>query len=267
MGFFKDFKDDLSQAVNELLPEDVLEGGTEGNTSEEKGNETEAVEQTEAIEGEETKEVQTEEEDNLTEDDNVDKELLEALLTSEAVIVNDEKPAASEEPALEEKKAEESTAEDTSGDGTDVTEEVTIIAKSTVLTGNLHTDGSLEVIGTVRGDIDCKGKLSVIGTVSGNCSASEVYIGAKRFEGSITSEGNVRIGLGTVIVGDILGTASFIAGAVKGDIDISGPIVIDSSAVIKGNIKAASIQVNNGAVIDGFCSLSYASVNIDSIFE
>ncbi|WP_408609529.1 polymer-forming cytoskeletal protein [Anaerocolumna sedimenticola] len=48
---------------------------------------------------------------------------------------------------------------------------------------------------------------------------------------------------------------------------MSGPIIIDSSAVIKGNIKAQSIQVNNGAVIDGFCSLSYASIDIDNIFE
>ena len=31
MGFFKDFKDDLSQAVNELLPEDILDDKTVGN--------------------------------------------------------------------------------------------------------------------------------------------------------------------------------------------------------------------------------------------
>lgn len=254
MGFFKDFKDDLSQAVNELLPEDVLEEKTEGNTSLEK---------------------------DLSED-NVDKELLEALLTSEAVDgeadkslleeVEASKEADSQDEAedteeIEEAKEELKEAEDTETDGTGNTDEVTVIAKSTILTGNLRTDGSLEVIGTIKGDVDCKGKLSVIGNVTGNCSAAEVYIGAKRFEGSVSSDGNVRIGLGTVIIGDILGTAGYIAGAVKGDIDISGPIVIDSSAVIKGNIKAASIQVNNGAVIEGFCSLSYASVNIDNIFE
>lgn len=260
MGFFKDFKDDLSQAVNELLPEDVLENKTEGNTSLEKESETAVSENQDASEGD------AETEKELEEDDNVDKELLEALLTSET-----ETFKSTVEP-LEEKKEQKETEEQEETDSTESddggnADEVTVIAKSTVLTGNLRTDGSLEVIGTIKGDVDCKGKLSVIGSVTGNCSAAEVYVGAKRFEGSISSEGNVRIGLGTVIIGDILGTAGYIAGAVKGDIDISGPVVVDSSAIIKGNIKAASIQVNNGAVIEGFCSLSYASVDIDHIFE
>jgi len=43
--------------------------------------------------------------------------------------------------------------------------------------------------------------------------------------------------------------------------------VIDSTAIIKGNIKAKSVQVNNGAVIDGYCSLAYADVDLDNIFE
>ncbi len=265
MGFFKDFKDDLSQAVNELLPEDVLAGETEGNTTKEKdeaAKEQEASEtlQAAALEDAETKKTQTENEDTQPDEDNVDKELLEALLTSDVDLLNEEKQLIEEEQPLEEKPKNDS-------DGTAIPDEVTVIAKSTVLTGNICTDGSLEVIGTIKGDIDCKGKLSIIGTVNGNCSAPDVYIGAKRFEGTVTSEGNVRIGLGTVIIGDILGTAGFIAGAVKGDIDITGPVVIDSSAIIKGNIKAASIQINNGAVIEGYCSLSYAAVNIDNIFE
>ncbi len=258
MGFFKDFKDDLSQAVNELLPEEVLESEKEGNTSEEKDNvlKVEGEESVEATEG--TVETDASAESAETsEEDNVDKELLEALLTNETDV----------EEVKSQELAEALSEEEMEGQDTANADEVTVIAKSTVLSGNLSTDGSLEVIGTIKGDIDCKGKLSVIGKVTGNCSAAEVYIGAKRFEGAISSEGNVRIGLGTVIIGDVLGTQCYIAGAVKGDVDINGPVVIDSSAVIKGNIKAASIQINNGAVIDGFCSLSYASVNIDNIFE
>jgi cytoskeletal protein CcmA (bactofilin family) len=69
------------------------------------------------------------------------------------------------------------------------------------------------------------------------------------------------------VIGDITATSGVIAGAVKGEIDITGPIVIDSTAIIKGNIKAKSVQMNNGAVLEGFCSLSYASVDINNIFE
>ncbi|WP_184094831.1 polymer-forming cytoskeletal protein [Anaerocolumna cellulosilytica] len=72
---------------------------------------------------------------------------------------------------------------------------------------------------------------------------------AKRFEGCITSEVSVKIGIDTVSIVDITATAGVIIGAVKGAVDISGPVTIDSSAVIKGNIKAQSIQSNNGAVM------------------
>ena len=86
-------------------------------------------------------------------------------------------------------------------------------------------------------------------------------------EGCINSEGSVKIALGTVVIGDVTACSGVIAGAVKGEIDISGPVVIDSTAIIKGNIKAKSVQMNNGAVLEGFCSLSYSSVDINDIFE
>ena len=108
---------------------------------------------------------------------------------------------------------------------------------------------------------------TITGKVIGKATAAEIYVNTERMEGSINSEGSVKIGLGTVVIGDILGTSAVIAGAVKGDIDVNGPVVIDSTAIIKGNIKAKSLQINNGAVVDGFCSLTYSDVNLDNIFE
>ena len=69
------------------------------------------------------------------------------------------------------------------------------------------------------------------------------------------------------MVGNITATSAVIAGAVKGDIDVQGPVVVDTSAVIKGNIKSRSVQINNGAVIEGFCSQCYADVDMDSLFQ
>lgn len=146
-------------------------------------------------------------------------------------------------------------------------EEVTIIAKGTTISGNISSDCSLEILGTIKGDVDCKGKLAIKGSVIGTCTASSVFVASTRIEGSIVSESSVNVGANTIIIGDISGTSAMIAGAVKGNIDVMGAVVIDSSAVIKGNIKALSIQMNRGAIVDGFCSTSYASVDIDNIFE
>lgn len=144
---------------------------------------------------------------------------------------------------------------------------VTVITKGTIINGGISSDGSLEVMGTITGDVECLGKLSIIGTVSGNAIASEIFVNTSRMEGNLSSEGTVKIGVGTIIVGDVIGSSAVIAGAVKGDIDVNGPVIVDSTAIVKGNIKAKSIQVNNGAVVDGYCSLNYAGVDLDSFFE
>ncbi len=288
MGFFKDFKEDLSQAVNELLPEE--EAGKEEtqdqlvntldldeSSSEEVSDSERMKEWLEEFAGEETESLYNEEvllEDELTEepeetdleentleleeeegenmDDNVDLELLEALNADEEA---------------EKADAKEKTMPKLRSNAIVNDDEVTVITKGTTINGSISSDGSLEINGTITGDVECLGKLSISGKIVGNSSAAEVYVNTERLEGSITSEGSVKVGLGTVIIGDIVATSGVIAGAVKGEIDVNGPIVIDSTAIIKGNIKAKSVQINNGAVIEGFCSLSYSSIDVDNIFE
>ena len=85
--------------------------------------------------------------------------------------------------------------------------------------------------------------------------------------GDITSHGSVKIGNDSVIRGNIYATSAVIAGAVKGDIDVKGPVILDASAIVMGNIKSKSVQINNGAVIEGLCSQCYAEVSPSSFFR
>lgn len=197
------------------------------------------------------------------EQDDVDLELLDSLMEDDSLVAPEE-----EEPAeAVQEQSEESTAVQTERPAEADPEGVTVITKGTTINGSIISDCSLDVMGTINGDIECLGKLTISGKVTGNAMAAEVYVNTDRLDGNITSEGSVKIGLGTVIIGDIVATSGVIAGAVKGEIDVKGPVVIDSTAIIKGNVKAKSVQMNNGAVLEGFCSLAYASVEIDNIFE
>lgn len=249
MGFFKDFKDDITQAVNELLPNEVLDKNETVNTLNNTGESTETISSKAAEEATETY-------------DNVDMEILDAILTGEES--NEETVAETKEKEQPEEEKNDPKPDSSTPNDKD---EVTVITKGTVINGNISSEGSLEVMGTINGDVECLGKLSILGSIAGNCIASDVYVTSKRLLGCINSEGNVKIGAGAIVIGDVTATSGLIAGAIKGNIDINGPIVIDSSAIIKGNIKAQSIQINNGAIIEGYCSLSYASVDIDKIFE
>ncbi len=230
MSFFKDIKDELEQAVNEI---DATE--------------------------------QTEEEDLFADsdaDEEVDEELLANILEDEP---KTEEPVKQEE--ISEPKAEEAAVPQEEKTQREHTEGVTVITKGTTINGSIISDCALDVMGTINGDIECLGKLTISGKVSGNSIASEVFVNTERLEGSITSEGSVKIAQKTIVIGDITASSAVLAGAVKGEIDVAGPVVLDSTAIIKGNIKAKSVQMNNGAVMEGFCSLSYSDIPIDDIFE
>lgn len=162
----------------------------------------------------------------------------------------------------------ESTATDTGAfvAPEEISDSTTYITKGTRIEGNLFTDGSVDIIGSVEGDVNCYGKLVVSGSINGKVNASEVYANAAKITGEITSTGSVKIGVGSVIVGNVDAQSAVVAGAVNGDLDIKGPVIVDSTAVIMGNIKSRSVQINNGAVIEGFCSQCYSDIDVKSFF-
>ena len=148
-----------------------------------------------------------------------------------------------------------------------ISEDVTVIAGGAVVHGDMQSEGSMSVYGTVYGNITCDKKLIVAGQVSGNLNAGEIFINKAEIDGEVVSEGNLKIGSGSVVLGNIFGKTAVIAGAVKGEIDIHGPVIIDNTAVIKGNIKSSSVQINNGAVIEGYCTQCYHDVDVNDIFK
>lgn len=145
--------------------------------------------------------------------------------------------------------------------------EVATITAGTKINGDIESDGSLEILGTITGNVTCNGKLTITGTIIGNSNADEIYADSAKIEGEINSAGAVKIGLGSVILGNVNATSAVVAGAIRGDIDVHGPVIVDTSAVVMGNIKSRSVQINNGAVIEGFCSQCYSDVSVKNFFE
>lgn len=270
MGFFKEFKDDFSQAVNELMPgEDEL----------------------------------TEKEDTLENDDmvvntldaEVDTEselsklngLLEPVTEQpapQAVVKPQQVAELEKEFTREVKKADTRTAmeekrkmnEETMAVNTkqvvgvnpdEISDETTVITEGTSINGDISSNGSIDIRGKIGGNVTCNGKLIVTGILEGNSNSSEFFADAAKVEGEVNSTGTVKIGIGSVVIGNITAASAVIAGAIKGDIDVQGPVVVDTSAVVMGNIKSRSVQINNGAVIEGFCSQCYADIDVQGLFD
>jgi len=217
MGFFQDLKEDLSQAVTELVPE----------------------EDTAAVIDEKQAE------DDLAE--------IEAMLKEKEEVKKEEK---------KERKIDMNAIFNQP-----FSDEVSNITAGMIINGDIKSQGSLELVGAVHGNINIAGKMSITGVIEGNSQAAEVYAESAKITGEVRSLGTVKVGQETVIIGNIFATSAVIAGAVKGDIDVHGPVILDATAIVMGNIKSKSVQINNGAVIEGMCSQCYAEVNPTSFFE
>lgn len=288
MGFFKDLKEDASQAVKELMPSEemldeelaeeddlvvnTLEGELDMESELSKLNGLlEAVPEVNEEEKKQEQPVKTPVLEDVKKVTRVKEEPFMSMDTEMPVntmgrgmrepvmptmpTMPTMEPAVPVQPENNMKKPEPV-----------ISDEVTVITEGSSITGNLQSNGSIDLQGTVMGDVQCNGKLTVTGNIHGNSNASEFFADNAKIEGEVTTTGTVKIGLGSVVIGNISASSAVIAGAIKGDIDVQGPVVVDTSAVVMGNIKSRSVQINNGAVIEGFCSQCYAEVDMESLF-
>ena len=222
----------------------------------------EALQQTEEVSNEEILQ-QTEETISLVEEEHLTP-VKDSIEVTEAEAELDKKLTEDYGKISEEDKRMSEAMETEVGQ--ERTEEAAVFTAGVRIKGDVESTGSVEVIGEIEGNITCLGKLVVSGKVTGDSQAEEVYANKATIEGNIESSGAVKIGAGTVIVGNIKGTSAVIAGAIKGDIDVHGPVIVDTSAVVMGNIKSRSVQINSGAVIEGFCSQCYSDINVKDFF-
>lgn len=76
-----------------------------------------------------------------------------------------------------------------------------------------------------------------------------------KFKGEVFSSGDLTVGSSGVVEGEIeIGTIN-ILGEVRGNIKASRKIVINAPAVVRGDIVAPSLIIEEGAVFEGSCSM------------
>lgn len=287
MGFFQDLKQDLSQAVNEMVPEEGevetgdLASKAEVTSSEDLFGQTDgedfadldAMLENEATAlGSKTQEPKEEVVKQPKEEIQVEPQQAEQANDEVEELLNEVEQNLSDQVSSMERKAEPdfrntrdmsffaSTSAETSSD-------TAVITAGMTITGDVISSGNMDLIGNINGNIEINGKLNVTGSINGNSSAAEIYAESAQINGEVKSKGSVKIGQSSVVIGNIFATSAVIAGAVKGDIDVHGPVVLDASAIVMGNIKSKSVQINNGAVIEGMCSQCYAEVSPTSFFS
>lgn len=99
-----------------------------------------------------------------------------------------------------------------------------------------------------------------------------------KFEGSLETKGNLTIGQTAVVIADIVGDNIVIGGKVKGRVTARERLTLLPSAVVEGDIYPAKLNISEGAILEGNCSMlhdflnaqelaRYLEVDLDSIME
>lgn len=101
----------------------------------------------------------------------------------------------------------------------DSPERLNRLVSGTTLEGNLSTDSSLRVDGTINGDVNCNGK--------------------------------IVLGVEGVIVGNVVSTQAEIEGNVEGDIKVEDLLILQKTAIVKGTIQTGRLVIEDGAQMGG----------------
>ena len=75
------------------------------------------------------------------------------------------------------------------------------------------------------------------------------------FDGSLDTKGNLTIGENATVKADIKGENVIIAGEVTGDIDALTSLKIVPPARVIGDVRTPSLQIAEGAVLQGNCQM------------
>ena len=116
----------------------------------------------------------------------------------------------------------------------DTSTELNLIGVGTVVDGKLRTPGNIRIDGKVNGEVIATQNVSVgiSGEVEGMISAKNVTVGGK----------------------------------LRGNIIAQEKLVFENKSVIKGDIRAAKLVIDEGALFDGKCVMNEAK-QMPSVME
>ncbi|NCB62539.1 MAG: polymer-forming cytoskeletal protein [Clostridia bacterium] len=136
----------------------------------------------------------------------------------------------------------------------------TVIAEGTVIRGSVRTTVGVELHGEVYGDIVSKEDLVLSGKLEGNAGGRDIELCGGRIKGNIQSSGRVRIDSNSVVIGNIQAGTLLLNGRVKGDLEIKESVALDVHAAVAGNVTAGKLSIAEGAMLQGEVRISSADL-------
>lgn len=138
-----------------------------------------------------------------------------------------------------------------------------ILPQGVVIKGTMTSSSDTQIGGKVEGDVTVEAHLSLEPTshVAGTVRSTTCTLQG-RVDGNLECTDELIIGDGGRLnAGALCGKDMTIAGKVKGNVQCGGLLRLMDTARLKGNIRARSIVINEGAIFNGKCSIGKQDKN------
>lgn len=142
----------------------------------------------------------------------------------------------------------------------------TVISRSMVIVGEINSSGDIDVYGDVKGSIKTDGDVKATGKIIGDLAGNSFTLNGCTIQGNVTAQGNVIIGLNTVVVGDIVADSIKINGKVKGNLTIAKMSEFQENALLAGDVCSQTISMSQGAKLHGNVSVALDSSQSEKEF-
>lgn len=141
----------------------------------------------------------------------------------------------------------------------DGAQEMTVISKNTMIDGNVRSFADMKIDGNIKGNVETTKNININGKVVGDLTCDNISMKNSAVQGNVRLKGQAIMANDSMLIGDLTSQVAQLNGKIKGNIEISGKIQLDRDSVIIGDIKAGSIAISDGAVINGFVTTTYLS--------
>ena len=128
---------------------------------------------------------------------------------------------------------------------------VSMIAKGTLLHGDMVLENDIMIFGSLIGNIRCGGTIYVNGTVSGNITCQKAVCRNADICGDILCKNTLDVDEGTILRGDILCGTLYTYGRINGSPRVRDLIWMGKTAVVIGDVLCYELQSEPGCTLQG----------------
>ncbi|MDD4954493.1 MAG: polymer-forming cytoskeletal protein [Candidatus Omnitrophica bacterium] len=88
-----------------------------------------------------------------------------------------------------------------------------------------------------------------------------------KFEGTLTTKGNLMVGENAIVNADIIGEDMILGGRIAGKITATHMVTLTSTAQVNGDIEVPKLVMEEGAIFNGKCKMPQGRLSLSELSD